>query len=226
MAHHTLRDAFVYGVADLQADMPRAAIAFAVIAGGGTLMFLAWTLLSYLCLDRRWNAEYLLINGEPLKRKYPSPWRSARYLSVFLIMGLLFVSTIWFSGTMVGFNPWTTAAATIGISVIMTYGFSQQLSMTSAAIVVHSQNSIEPGQFWRFMDGEEWSGIISAVNLWDVELINYDEKTKSARRIVRPIDQFFSHTRMHIPLNELTMPEVWLEHDEIRRLTHGKAHFL
>lgn len=226
MVFHALREVFVYGVADLATDMPKAAAGFGVLSGGLSITYLIYTLLAYLCLDRRWNAEYILLNGENKQRLYPSPWRSARYLLVFFTIGLLLCTSLWFGSAMVGFNPWTTAAATIAISVIATYGFAQQLSMISAAVMVHAQNSIQVGEYWEFSDGPEWGGIISAVNLLDVELMRYDERTKSTQRIVRPIDQFFNHTRKHIPFNETTMPPIWMEHAELRNLMRVKQHIL
>lgn len=222
MVFHALRDVFVYGVADLAADMPRAAAGFGVFVGGLAATYLVYTICAFLCMGRRWNAEWVLLQGENKQRLYPSPFRGARYLFVFFLVGLMICTSIWFGSAMVGFNPWQTAAATIGISVIATYGFASTLGMVSAAIAVHAENSIQVGEYWEFEDGPTWGGIISSINLLSVEMMRYDAETKSTIVIVRPIDHFFNRPRKHIPYNEITMPPIWLEHAELRALMNKR----
>lgn len=226
MVIHALRDAFVYGFADLAADMPRTAAGFGVLVGGLTISYIVYLLYAYCCLGRRWYAEWYMVDGVQMQRTYPSPWRSARYLFAFFLVGIMVCTSIWFASAMVGFNPWTTAAATLAISVIATYGSASQLSMMSAAFCVHGENAIQIGEYWEFDDGAEMGGIISAINLLHVELMRLDEKSNSIVRIVRPIDQFFNRTRRHIPRFEVTMPELWKENAEIIKLTRQKQHIL
>lgn len=211
---HGLRAALqhVYGMADLRSDMPRAAAGFGVFAGGLTVTVLVYHALAYACLGRRWRAEYVRVLGKQMKRFYPSWTRSVRFLFVFVFVGLLLGASIWFGSAWVGFNPWTTAAATIAISIIGTYGFSEVLRAASTAMTVHAENAIQVGEYWEFQaGGPEWGGIIATINMFNVELMRYNKEEDSTEIIVYPIDYFFKLPRKHRPALELAGEEPFVE---------------
>ena len=213
---------------DLAADMPRAAAGFGVFVGGLLVTVLVYTGLAYACMGRRWRPEYVVVEGVYRQRVYPNWWRSARFLFVFFFVGVLLCTSIWFGSAMVGFNPWTTAAATIAISIIGTYGFAKVLGMASSAIAVHAENAIQVGEYWEFQgSGPEWGGVISSINMFSVEMMRWSDKDKSTEVIVLPIDHFFDRGRKHRPAMEITMPLVYLEAEQMKeRERRGKEHIL
>lgn len=207
--YHALREVMqhLYGMHNLATDMPHAAAAFGVLVGGLVATGLLYSLLAYVCLGRRWRAEWVRMRGEHfVPRPYPSAWRSARYLFVLLLIFVCLCSSIWFGAAMNGFNPWTTAAATIGISIVGTYGFSKILGMAFAAAAVHAENDITVGEYWEFQGMEHWGGVITTINLLKVELMRWDEKNKTSELVVVPIDWFFDRARRRKFYDESTMP--------------------
>jgi len=215
VAHHNaLREVFEYGVANLGRDMPNAAAAFGVFVGGVVATSVVYSIMSYTCLGHRWRPEWIQIGGAYFERAYPKAWRSLRYLVVMLIIGLMLCTSVWFGSAMAGYNPWTTAAAAISISIVGTYCFSQVLSMASASVAVHSENSIQVGEYWEFEDGPEWGGVIGAINMFNVELMRFNNVDKSTERIVVPIDHFWTRKRKHRPFVEKTTPpgSIWSEY--------------
>ena len=226
VAHHkALREVFEYGVANLSRDMPNAALAFGVFVGGVVASAIVYTIIAYTCLGRRWNAEWIWVGGSLVPRLYPKAWRSLRYIFALFVIGVMLCASIWFGCAMAGFNPWTTAGAAIGISLVGTYCFSQVLSMASAAVAVHSENSIQVGEWWEFEDGPSWGGVIVNINLFSVELMRTNEEDQSTELIMVPIDHFWTRKRKRRQGMEATTPPnaIWSDEPPIKAI---KEHIL
>lgn len=203
---HALRAALevVYGTKDLWVDMPRAGWAMLIFVSCIVFTYLFYVALTYTCLGKRWRPEKVLYRVKKdggyddlwLDRIYPSSWRNFRHVFVLGIIFLCIVASIWFAAATAGFNPWTSAAASICIGIVATYGFAMPLGLVSAGFTLSAENEIGEGQHWEFHGmGEGWDGRVVHVNMYNVEMERFNEQTQESELIVMPINYFLQNPR-------------------------------
>ncbi|MBX9636530.1 MAG: hypothetical protein K2Q45_03155 [Nitrosomonas sp.] len=168
----------------------------ALILTVGTVV---WYGLFYLVRHLLLSQNFLVLkkdNGtekewmEPKKR----PCANFGYLVLltFFYGGLVII--VWLASATAGFNPWTSAAASLGLSVIATYALATPLGLIGSGFIA-TGTMIALDQIWEFHGlGPGWEGRIVEINIFNVTLARVDNASGSrgGELIFIPISMFLS----------------------------------
>lgn len=179
------------------------AVYMAVILTVGAIIWYAiWWGFEYIVLHKERVSFYVLKKVDENTRTWMQrPSRTCGNVWHLIIQTLYYsglVIIVWLAAASAGFNPWTSAAASIGMSVIATYAFATPLGLLGAGYFVHLSNAISVGEFYEFYGmGEQWEGKIVAIHRMWVEMIrfNSDKDKMTGEMIYMPISTFLSTPR-------------------------------
>jgi len=196
-----------YSVRDVFQGLPYALIAMGVFVGGLFLWNILFMILERIALRKERGTAWILekkatTEGDHIFSKWMKrPSWSWSSLWHFLLQTLFFggiVMIIWLAGASAGFNPWTTAAASLGMTLAGTYIFATPLSLLGSGYFLIMSNSIAVGQYWEFLGMPGWDGRIHAIYYMEVEMERYDEEKGRGELMSIPISQFLSTPRKRI----------------------------
>lgn len=175
-----------------------------ILTAGTILWYLFWWFIKY-CIDLAYGRTTTWVLKERksnnIKDWIKRPSRSCDNVSrtVFLTIfygGLVII--VWLAAASAGFNPWTSAAASLGLSIIATYAFGTPLNLLGSAYFLHAANGIAVGEYYEFAGlGPEWEGkIVGIYGMW-VEMARFnDEKDKQTGELIyMPINTFLTTPR-------------------------------
>jgi hypothetical protein len=187
----------VYGLQDVGYGLGYVAISAGIFTGGIIVWYFVIWLFERLFLRRA--PTLVLMQSDPQNKYFAErPGRGCKsschlFLQTTFFVGIAFI--LWIAGAMAGFNPWTTAATSLGISVIITYTLATPLGLIGSGWSLNASNGINVGEHWEFLGMPNWDGrVVDIYNMW-VVLERYDEATKSGEEVVIPISQFLSTPR-------------------------------
>ena len=194
-----------YGVSDVWAGIGYVGLTLAVLLGGTIAWFLfivglRWALQR--CFTKREVAEDLVafdvsrMDKKLLERK---PTRSCGNIIYVVAQTLLFaglIAIVWIAIAAAGFNVWTSSFASLTIGIVGTYGFMTSISLIFNGYTAALAKSAVVGEHVEFYGmGAEWSGRVIAIHSMSVDIIRYDEASKSDELISMPITKFLDHPR-------------------------------
>lgn len=198
----TFRTAFeiVYSTQDVWVGLPYVLITAGIFTGGSVLWYLFIWCLQYLFVYQEYGPKWVLSSSKSNGKYWePRPTRTLGSIIHLVIQTLFFsglVFIIWIACAAAGFNPWTTATASLSISIVFTYVFATPLSLIGSGYDVLFLNAISCGEHVQFHGmGPGWDGKIVGIYSQYVELERYDEETQSGEIITLPISQFLSQPR-------------------------------
>jgi hypothetical protein len=194
----TLRTAYeiVYSTQDVWVGLPYVCITAGIFTGGSIGWYGIIWVLRWCLVYREYGSQWVLSSNKGGKFWEPRPSRtigSIIHLSIqtLFFSGLVFI--IWIACAAAGFNPWTTATASLSMSIIFTYVFATPLSLIGSGYDVLFMNAISIGEHVQFHGmGPGWDGTIIGIYSQYVELQRWDEDTMSGEIIKIPISQFLS----------------------------------
>lgn len=191
----------VYSTQDIWQGLPYVLITLAVFVGGLILWCGLFWLLEYGLLRRERRGRVWLVHRDDGGRgsEYRErPQRTCSNMTHLTLQSLFFggiAVIIWISCATAGFNPWTTAAASLAISVVATYTFASTLGQLGSGFTVLATNTVAVDQYWEFLGMPGYDGRIVAIYAMEVEMERFDEQTKCAEIISVPINTFLSTPR-------------------------------
>lgn len=186
------------------------AVYMAVILSVG---FLVWYLilytLEYFALKLERETPYVIKERTERQTKWSKrPTRTCGNIAHLIFQTLFYgglVIIVWLASASAGFNPWTSAAASLGLSVIATYAFAAPLGLMGSGYFIHLTNAANVGDFYEFYGmGPEWEGRVTAVyRLW-IEMSRYNAKEGTGELIYMPISTFLTTPRKRVWIKEFT----------------------
>jgi small-conductance mechanosensitive channel len=203
----TLRDAVevTYGVGDIWAGIGYTWSAIAVLVGGTIVWFLIMAFLRWFlmrCCTKQERAEIFIAFGEgarSTKLFERKPTRSCGNVIYVIVQTLLFsglIMIIWIAFASAGFNPWTTAAASLALGIFGTYGCSSVISLLFNGYTAAIAKSVVVGEHVKFHGmGPGWDGRIIAIHSLSVDIVRYDAETKSDEIVTMPISRFLDQPK-------------------------------
>lgn len=94
-------------------------------------------------------------------------------LRILFFSGIIMI--VWIACASAGFNPWTTAAATLGLSIILQQMFGTPMSLTGSSFSILLTNVAELGQYYEFVGLPEYDGRVIDVDSMQVTLERMDK---------------------------------------------------
>lgn len=186
----------VYGPAELYSGITSVAYTGLVFLGGLAVWWLLAWLLEYTVLGAEratlwvyagWGKGHFDWTRRP--RTFGASFRHLAVQAVFFAGALLI---FWIACASSGFNPWTTGAAALGISIFITYVFMTPLGQFGSGMSVLATGVIARGQYWEFAGMPGYDGRIIAIYTLQVELERWDEEAQTAYTILVPIGTFLT----------------------------------
>lgn len=169
----------VYSTQDIWAGLPYVIITAAVSTVGVVLWFLFTSLLEYVLLPDQRRRQAIIITDPQKRHQWVwRPWRVGAntlqfLLKIVFMVGLGFI--IWIAGASAGFNPWTTAVASMGIMVLVTYTFITPLGLWGVGVALDGSNAINVGEYWEFHGMPGWDGLITGKYAFEVEMMRLND---------------------------------------------------
>jgi len=174
-----------------------------ILTVGTILWYFIWWCIQWLiayCYGRT-TAWVLKEKKNNHKDWIKRPSRSCGNIGHLVFLTLFYgglVIIVWLASASAGFNPWTSAAASLGLSIIATYAFGTPLGLLGSGYFIHLTNAISVGEFYEFAGmGEAWEGkVVGIYSMW-VELARFnDEKDKQTGELIyMPISTFLTTPR-------------------------------
>lgn len=184
----------VYSTSDIWIGLPYVLAAAGVFAGGLVIWCLFNWILQYIFLRRERQSHWFLIHTDKQHNFWgmPTSQTGTNMLHLFFMCvffsGIVFI--VWISSAVAGLNPWTSAATTLTMGVIITYSFAGPLNQLSSAFTVLATNSIGVGQYWEFAGMDGYDGFILSIENTNVYMSRYNEATKSGEIVYMPMANF------------------------------------
>jgi hypothetical protein len=193
----------VYGIGDAFSGIGYAMILFGILVGGAITWYLFTMLLEYVLLYSERKTKLFLqerTSKYTVWRKQYSNWtNNLRHLIVQVLFFAGLALIVWLAASVIGLNVWTSAAASLGISVVVTYSFATPLGLYGSALFVNGAALVSVGEYVEFFGtGSEWAGTVVAIHSTQVEMVRVDTKTKRGEVIWVPISDFLSRMRKSI----------------------------
>ena len=189
----------VYSLQDVWSGLPYVCIAAGIFTGGTVLWYLFIWVLEYLFLGRERHTQWVLTQKDAQNKYFvPRPGRSCGSITHLILQTLFFsglVFILWIASAMAGFNPWTAAAVSLGLSVFITYTFATPLGLIGTGWALNVTNGINVGDYCEFFGMPGWDGRIARIYNMHVIIERYDEATKSGEEVYMPISHFLSTPR-------------------------------
>jgi small-conductance mechanosensitive channel len=158
--------------------------------GGTGLWIVLTTLLERLVLRRERRSRVYAVGKGRYAPAGTQPGTNLLHLMLQLVFFGGIGIIIWIACASAGFNPWTTAAASLGISVLFTYAFATPLGLLGSGMAVLLTNTIGVGEYWEFVGQPGLEGWIMSIYGLEVELLAPDGSLLSV-----PISTFLSAPR-------------------------------
>ncbi len=194
-----------YGVSDVWSGIGYVGLTLAVLLGGTIVWFLLMAGLRFLLqrgFTKREVAEDLVafdVDRADRKLLERKPTRSCGNVIYVVVQTLLLaglVAIVWIAFASAGFNVWTTAAASLGLSIMGTYGLMTPISLWFNGYTAAIAKSVVVGEHVEFHGmGPEWSGRVIAIHSLSVDIVRWDEASKSDEIITMPISRFLDQPR-------------------------------
>lgn len=186
-----------------------------ILTAGTILWYFLWWLIQYFfawCFQRT-TTWVLKERRNNYKDWIKRPTRTCGNVGHLVFLTLFYgglVIIVWLASASAGFNPWTSAAASLGISIIATYAFGTPLGLLGSGYFIHLTNAIGVGDYYEFAGlGPEWEGkVVGIYSMW-VELARFnDEKDKQTGELIyMPISTFLTTPRKRNWKKECAMEE-------------------
>jgi hypothetical protein len=167
--------------------------------GGGLAVWWAFSwFLEYLLLGAERATIWVLISLGGKDGKYAWSRRprafgsSLRHLVLQIIFLVGVVLIFWIACGSSGFNPWTTGAATLGMSIFLTYVFITPLGLLGSSLALMSSGMLAPDQYWEFPGYPGYDGRIIGIYTLQVEMERWDIESLSTELVTVPIGMFLS----------------------------------
>jgi len=190
----------VYSTTNVWSGMPYVLAAAGVFAGGIIVLSFFFGGIEYIFYGKeRRSIQLVTVDKERTTQAWVDiPTGTGRNLAhLFLIsaffLGIVFV--IWISTSVIGLNPWSSAAATLTLGVVLTYSFAGLLGHFSAGIATLGTSSIAVGQYWEFANYPEYNGFIHSIEKLAVYMTRFDESTQSGELLYVPMSFFINNLR-------------------------------
>lgn len=188
----------VYSTSQVWSGMPYVLAAAGIFAGGVLVGAFLFGGIEYLLYGKERRSIQLVRVSDGVEKWVDVPTGTGRNMVHLLLISLLFiwvVFTIWVSTSVIGMNPWSSAAATLTMGVFVTYSFAGLLGHFSAGIATLATCSIAVGQYWEFPNSPEYSGFIHSIEKLAVYLTRFDDVTQSGELIYIPMSDFINSRR-------------------------------
>lgn len=200
-----------YSTSNVWDGIPYVFVAIAIFAGG----LVAWSFMFcglewlFFCKERR--KFYILKGLEDHRENWVVPkggvFRNLGHLLMISVFFIGIVIIIWVSASVIGLNPWSSAAATLSLGVVLTYSFASLLGHFSSGISTLATNSIAVGQYWEFAGYPGYEGFVHSIEKLAVYLTRFNKETNSGEIIYIPMSFFTNNVRkrnVHKENTELT----------------------
>jgi len=190
----------VYGQAQMYGGIYSVLWTGLAFAGGLAAWWAFTWFLEYLLLGAERATLYILIkvNRDKLDNRYAWGTRprtfgsSMRHLLLQLVFLVGVVLIFWIACGSSGFNPWTTGAATLGLSVFITYVFVVPMGLLGSSMALGFEGRLARDQYWEFAGYPGYDGRIIAIYSLQVELERWDVESQSTEIVSVPIGSFLS----------------------------------
>ena len=192
------------------------AVYTALILGFGIALWwlLWWGIRSSIDRCRQRHVEWVLKERKGnhkdwMKRPVRTCGNVARLLFLTLFYGGLII-IVWLAAASAGFNPWTSAAASLGMSIIATYAFATPLGLLGSGYFMDLTNAISVGDYYEFAGlGPEWEGrVVGIYSMWvEIARFNDDKDKQTGEIIYMPISTFLTTPRKRNWKKECAMEE-------------------
>lgn len=202
-----------YSTSNVWEGLPYVCMAAGIFAGGIIALTAIMWIIEFFTLGQ--ERRYYYVGGGTDKKGRPrlfypnyGTWRNIWHLTLLSIFfsGVVFI--IWIASSVIGMNPWTSAAATLSLGVVMTYSFAGVLGHISSAVSVFATNSAGVDQYWEFAGlGEGYEGRIHTMNKMGVVMIRYDVEKAIHEEIYMPMSYFTNNPRKRNFQKELAAME-------------------
>jgi len=189
----------VYSTTQVWAGLPYICAAAGVFSGGIVVWTLFMWVFEYVTMGREKRWFKVSAGAEKGKKLWVSPGYTPgkNYWHLFLncvfFIGIVFI--VWIAAAVAGLNPWTSAAATLAVSVIITYSFAGVLGHLSSGAIVLASNSIGIGQYWEFANYPGYEGFVHAIDKVSVTLTRKDPESQATEVIYIPMSMFTNNPR-------------------------------
>lgn len=186
----------------------------AILTVGLVVWYGIFWLVEYLVFRKERGSTYVLKESNGREKVWMErPSRSCGNIGHLVIQTLFYgglVIIVWLASASAGFNPWTSAAASLGLSIIATYALATPLSLLGTGYFIHLSNAISVGEFYEFYGmGDQWEGrVIAIYSMW-VEMVRFNsEKDKMTGELIyMPISTFLSTPRKRVWKKECVAEE-------------------
>lgn len=192
----------VYSTADVWQTFPTIAIIAGLLGGGIWVFYLLISGLHRILFKREYQRTMLLERADGnqwfwtrIHEQY-RPGFIHGFLQLVFYTGAILIA--WWAFSMVGVNALTSSATTLGISIILSYGFGSIFMQLFSGTIVMLRGSIAPGQHWEIAGlGTFGEGVVERVDWFDVTLSRFDEEGQTGEMVVVPITHFLSSARKY-----------------------------
>jgi hypothetical protein len=220
----------VYSTTDVWSNAPSALILSSLLVGGIVVLYVLCKSLETTFIKPGWKRMWAVVTFDPKSKR--SEWIALKGHYFAGIMHTIFqtvffagcVFIIWVSLAMIGVNPATSSAASLGLSIFLTYGLANPVTLLISGYIVDLRTSIAEGEHWEFHGmGPEWAGRIIQINWMDVVMERYNKTTRSAETIVVPKSYFLNNVRklnwhMNFAEDRSILPETDLDEKLMKML--------
>lgn len=189
----------VYSTNQVWVGLPYVCAAAGVFSGGLIVWTLFMWMLEYVTTGRekRWFRVTAGANKErgrwisPMYTPLTNYWHL--FLNCIFFTGIVFI--VWIAAAVAGLNPWTSAAATLAVSVVITYSFAAVLGHLSSGAIVLASNSIGVGQYWEFAGYPGYEGFVHSIDKVSVTMTRRDPESQATEIIYMPMSMFTNNPR-------------------------------
>lgn len=194
----------LYSTTEVWSGMPYVLAAAGIFAGGIIVLSFFFGGIEYILYGRERRSIQLVSVGKEKNSEFDTetwvdiPTGTGRNLAHLFIISAFFlgiVFVIWISTSVIGLNPWSSAAATLTLGVLLTYSFGGLLNHFSAGIATLGTSSIAVGQYWEFANYPDYNGFIHSIEKLAVYMVRFDEKTKAGELLYMPMSLFLNNPR-------------------------------
>lgn len=217
-----LRDVLevVYTTNDVWVGVKYVALTVAVLVVGLIAVFSLVWVLEYALLRRYWLGKVVASRKASNGATEYVPMRSHVAKTVCrLAIRILFyagiIMIVWIACASAGFNPWTTAAATLGLSIIMQQMFGTPMSLTGSSFSMLVTNSAEVGQYYEFLGFTGYDGRVVDIDSMQVTLERMDPSTGSGELVFIPTTTFLSTPRKRNIQKETSEPTIFQDVNDL-----------
>lgn len=211
----------VYSTSEIWVGLPYILAAAGVFSGGLVVWTLFMWMLEYVTMGR--EKRWFRVTAGPSKERALwvspgyTPWTNYWHLLLNCIFFTGIVFIVWIAAAVAGLNPWTSAAATLAVSVIITYSFASVLGHLSSGAIVLASNSIGIGQYWEFAGLPGYEGFVHAIDKVSVTLTRKDPESQATEVIYIPMSMFTNNARKRNFQKESFEKKGLQDEDEIPR---------